>query len=131
MESRSTLHEACASVVDRQLDRRRFLQIISLAAASVGLSSSVAVKIAEAAVKGIKPSVIWLHFQECTGCTESLLRTSHPDVAALILEMISLDYHETLFAAAGHQAEEQLHHAMQAHKGKYICVVEGDRKSVV
>jgi len=125
MDSRSTLHEACASVVDRQIDRRRFLQIISLAAASVGLSSSVAVKIAEAATKGLKPSVIWLHFQECTGCTESMLRTSHPDIAALILEMISLDYHETLFAAAGHQAEEQLHLAMEAHKGKYICVVEG------
>jgi hydrogenase small subunit len=125
MDSRASLHEACASVIDRTIDRRRFLQIITLAAASVGLSSSVAVKMAEAAVQGLKPSVIWLHFQECTGCTESMLRSSHPDIAQLILEMISLDYHETLFAAAGHQAEEQLHHAMEAHKGKYICVVEG------
>jgi hydrogenase small subunit len=106
------------------MDRRSFLKIVSLAAASVGLSSSVAVKMAEAA-QALKPSVIWLHFQECTGCTESLLRTSHPDVAEVILDLISLDYHETLSAAAGHQAEKSLHDTMEAQKGKYICVVEG------
>ena len=49
---------------------------------------------------GKKPSVIWLHFQECTGCTESLLRTSHPALDELILDLISLDYHETLLVAA-------------------------------
>ena len=53
-----------------------------------------------AAAKKLKPSVIWLHFQECTGCTESLLRTSHPAVSELILDLVSLDYCETLFAAA-------------------------------
>ena len=50
-----------------------------------------------------RPSVIWLHFQECTGCTESLLRTSHPALSELLLDLVSLDYHETLFAAAGLQ----------------------------
>ena len=107
------------------MDRRSFLKIITMAAASIGLSSSVAVQVAEAAASGLKPSVIWLHFQECTGCTESLLRTSHPDVASLILDLISLDYHETLHAAAGHQIEENLHHTMEANAGKYICVIEG------
>ena len=28
-------------------------------------------------------------------------------------------------AAAGHQAEDALHAAMKANKGKYICVIEG------
>jgi hydrogenase small subunit len=96
-----------------------------MAAAAVGLSSSVAVRVAEAVSKGLKPSVIWLHFQECTGCTESLLRTAHPAVSELILDLVSLDYHETLFAAAGHQAEASLHKAMEEHRGKYVCVVEG------
>jgi hydrogenase small subunit len=125
MDPKGHLREFVNQSSDSPLDRRRFLKIVTLAAASVGLSSSVAVKMAEAAVQGVKPSVIWLHFQECTGCTESLLRTSHPDVASLILDLISLDYHETLFAAAGHQAEEMLHETMKAQKGKYICVVEG------
>jgi hydrogenase small subunit len=107
------------------LSRRDFVRVCSMAAAAVGLSSVAAGQIAEAAANGLKPSVIWLHFQECTGCTESLLRTSAPGVGELILDLISLDYHETLFAAAGHQAEAALHQAMKANKGKYICVVEG------
>jgi hydrogenase small subunit len=80
---------------------------------------------AEAASKGLKPSVIWLHFQECTGCSESLLRTSHPDIGKLILDLISLDYHETLCAAAGHQVEHILHETMEKRAGEYVLVVEG------
>ena len=107
------------------LDRRSFVKVVTMAAAAVGLNATAAAKMVEAAAAGIKPSVIWLHFQECTGCTESLLRTSHPDIAKLILDLVSLDYHETLMAAAGDQAEEALHAAMTANEGKYICVVEG------
>jgi hydrogenase small subunit len=80
---------------------------------------------AATAAGGDRPSVIWLHFQECTGCTESLLRTSAPDVAELILGLVSLDYHETLMAAAGYQAEQALHDAMHSRAGKYVLVVEG------
>ena len=108
-----------------KLERRDFLKVVTAAAAAVGLSSSTAIEIAEAATKGLKPSVIWLHFQECTGCTESMLRTSSPDLAELILDLVSLDYHETLFAAAGHQIEDALHQAMEQHKGNYVCVIEG------
>ena len=107
------------------LPRRDFIKVITMAAASVGLSSTAASRIVQAASKGLKPSVIWLHFQECTGCTESLLRTAHPALSELILDMISLDYHETLFAAAGYQAEAALKTAMTQGAGKYICIVEG------
>lgn len=107
------------------VDRRDFMKIFAAAAAAVGLPASAAVKMAAAAEAGLKPSVIWLHFQECTGCTESLLRTSQPGLGELILDLISLDYHETLFAAAGYQIEDALHQAMHQHKGKYVCVVEG------
>ena len=109
----------------RAVNRRDFVKVCTMAAAAVGLSATAASQIVEAAARGLKPSVIWLHFQECTGCTESLLRTSHPDVAALILDLVSLDYHETLFAAAGHQAEGALKTAMKQNAGKYVCIVEG------
>ncbi|HUB77493.1 MAG TPA: hydrogenase small subunit [Bryobacteraceae bacterium] len=107
------------------VDRRTFLRTITQAAAAVGLSATTARRMAGALAKGQRPSVIWLHYQECTGCTESLLRTSHPGLAELVLDLISLDYHETLMAAAGHQAEAALHSAMEKNAGKYICIVEG------
>lgn len=107
------------------IDRRSFFRAIAQAAAAVGLSAIAAEKVAAAVSKGVRPSVIWLHYQECTGCTESLLRTSHPDIAELILDLISLDYHETLMAASGHQAEAALQAAMKKNAGKYVLIVEG------
>ena len=72
-----------------------------------------------------RPSVIWLHFQECTGCTETLLRTSQPDLADLIFNVISLDYHETVMAAAGDDAHAAMNDAMDANDGSFVLVVEG------
>jgi hydrogenase small subunit len=72
-----------------------------------------------------RPSVIWLHMQDCTGCTETLLRTSEPDLATLIFDIISLDYHETVMAASGTDAELALKDAMAQNDGKYVLVVEG------
>lgn len=108
------------------IDRRDFVKVVTAAAVAVGIPFTAAEQMAEAAVaKKLKPSVIWLHFQECTGCTESLLRTSHPALSTLILDLVSLDYHETLLAAAGHQAEKCLEDTMKAHEGKYVLVIEG------
>jgi hydrogenase small subunit len=106
-----------------ELGRRDFVKVCSAAAAAVGLPAWAGEKMAEKVAKGKKPSVVWLHFQECTGCTESLLRTSHPDVGALVLDLVSLDYHETLHAAAGHQIEASLDAAVE--RGGYVLVVEG------
>jgi hydrogenase small subunit len=105
-----------------RVSRRDFIKVCSVAAAAVGLPAWAAEKMAETVARK-RPSVVWLHFQECTGCTESLLRTSHPDVASLILDVVSLDYHETLLAAAGEQSEEVLAAAVKA--GGYVLVVEG------
>jgi hydrogenase small subunit len=107
------------------VSRRDFIRACMMAAAAVGLSGTAVASVIEAASKGLKPSVIWLHFQECTGCSMTLLRPSHPDLSELIFDLISLDYHESLFAAAGYQAEAALHTAMKQNSGKYVCVIEG------
>jgi hydrogenase small subunit len=120
----SNLTSAAAAIASG-VGRRDFLKICSLAAAAVGLPASAAEKMAARAALPKKPSVIWLQFQECTGCTESLLRTSHPGAGELILDLISLDYHETLMAAAGHQAEKSLAEAIKENDGKFVLVVEG------
>jgi len=67
--------------------------------------------------------VIWLEFQDCAGCTESLLRASRPSVAELVLDVLSVDYHETIMAAAGNLAEEAKKTTIDA--GGYLLVVEG------
>jgi hydrogenase small subunit len=105
--------------------RRRFLEYCVGAAATMGFSSVVGVRMAEAAMAKSRPPVIWLHGQECTGCTESLLRSSHPTLESLILDTISLDYHETLCAGAGHQAEAHKRAVMEEFHGKYVLVTEG------
>ncbi|MEN8141051.1 MAG: hydrogenase small subunit [Thermodesulfobacteriota bacterium] len=107
------------------LNRRSFLKGCATVAAALGLSESMVPQLVEAATKPGRPPVLWLHFQECTGCTESLLRASHPDIGRLILDIISLDYHETVMAADGHQAEANLHATADKYAGKFICVVEG------
>ncbi|WP_022851986.1 hydrogenase small subunit [Limisalsivibrio acetivorans] len=107
------------------ISRRSFLKTVTAATAMMGLDFTMTAQVAEAAESDSRPPVIWLHFQECTGCSESLIRASHPDVATLILDMISLDYHETLMAGSGHQAEEALHKTMEEYAGKYILIVEG------
>ena len=124
----STLvHSPEISALERRLgvDRREFLKLCAAMAGSMGLPKGAEAAMAKAVASGKRPSVIWLHFQECTGCTESLLRAEHPTLDKLILDVISLDYHETLFAAAGHQAEAARKAAMEANKGNYLLVVEG------
>lgn len=107
------------------LTRRGFFKYCSGIAATMGLSSVAGIQMAEAATSAARPSVIWLHGQECTGCTETLLRAQHPTLEALILDMISLEYHETLCVGAGKQAEDHKKKMMEEHHGKYVLITEG------
>ena len=105
--------------------RRDFLQFCGYAAAVAGLQISSLSRVVEAFEKKSRPPVVWLHFQECTCCSESFIRTSHPIVADVVLDLISLDYTETLQASAGHQAEKCLHDTIKNYPGEYIVLVEG------
>ena len=126
---------SASRTIDEQLrragvNRRDFLtfcaKLMVVAPAGLAITSYVTPEaVAQAIGKARRPSVIWLHMQDCTGCTETLLRTSQPDLADLILNMISLDYHETIMAAAGHDAELALQDAMNQNDGKFVLVVEG------
>jgi hydrogenase small subunit len=107
------------------LNRRDFLKFCTGVAATLGLSPAFGIEIANAATNGKRPPVIWLSAQECTGCTESLLRAHHPTIEHLILDLISLDYHEALCAGAGHQAEAFKHASMKENWGNYVLVVDG------
>jgi hydrogenase small subunit len=105
--------------------RRDFLYFCGVAVAAAGLERSGFGQVVEAFEKKARPPVVWLHFQECTCCSESFIRSSHPIVADVIFDTLSLDYTETLQAAAGTQAEKCLKDTMANNKGKYILLVEG------
>ncbi|MBU0674178.1 MAG: hydrogenase small subunit [Proteobacteria bacterium] len=108
------------------ISRRNFLKVCTAAAVCLGLPESFGPKLAMAAEKAAqRPPVIWLSAQECTGCTETLLRATHPTLETLLLDLISLEYHETLNAGAGHQAEEFRKNSIAANAGKFILVVDG------
>ena len=107
------------------VSRRGFLKFCSATASLMALPPSAVAQVAEALATARRPSVIWLSFQECTGCTESLTRSHAPTVESLIFDAISLDYHHTLQAAAGHGAEAAREAAQEENKGEYILVVDG------
>ncbi len=107
------------------VSRRDFLKFCTVMAATMGLPLGMGAKIAEAISNPKRPPVIWLSFQECTGCVESLLRSTHPTLEHLILDLISLDYSETLCVPSGHQAELSKQQSIEANKGKFILVVDG------
>lgn len=110
---------------DKGYSRRDFMKFCTMMAAYLGLQSSGVAQVAEALKTKPRIPVIWMHFQECTCCSESFIRSSHPIVADIILDKISLDYTETLMAAAGHQAEEAMHKTMNDYYGEYVLCVEG------
>jgi hydrogenase small subunit len=110
---------------ERGYSRRDFLKFCSYITAAAGIHASGLAKVVKALETKPRPPVIWMHFQECTCCSESFIRSSHPVIADIVLDKISLDYTETLQAAAGHQAEEALHNTMNKYKCEYLMLVEG------
>ncbi|OOZ40482.1 Ni/Fe hydrogenase [Solemya pervernicosa gill symbiont] len=107
------------------VSRRGFLKFCATTASMMALPPTMAPAIAAALEKAKRPSVIWLSFQECTGCTESLTRSHTPTVEGLIFDAISLDYHHTLQAASGEAAEHAREEAMKENWGNYLLVVDG------
>src|SRR5450755_3247916 len=108
------------------IDRRRFVKFCTMMAAALGLEATVVPQIVEALETKPRLPVIWLHGLECTCCSESFIRSSHPIAQDVVLNMISLDYDDTLQAAAGDQVEEIRRKIMKDSKGQYLLAVEGN-----
>ncbi|MCP4286851.1 MAG: hydrogenase small subunit, partial [Gammaproteobacteria bacterium] len=105
------------------ISRRSFLKFCTLTASSLSLGVGAAKVIAETLDTIPRPTVIWLSAQECTGCSETILRSFEPTIESLILSEISLDYHNTLMAPAGAAAEKSRVDAIAS--GGHVLVVDG------
>jgi len=119
---KGTLGEALR---EQGVSRRSFMKYFASTASMMALPPAMIPIIAKAMEQARRPSVIWLSFQECTGCTESLTRASTSTLENLIFDAISLDYHHTLQAASGEQAEAAREAAMEENYGEYLLVVDG------
>lgn len=118
----ATIYE---QAVSRGVTRREFLSFCAWMSACIGLDASGVEQVVKALETRKRIPVIWLHFQECTCCSESFLRSNHPIVADILLDKVSLDYSETLLAASGHQAEKCLQDTIAGFKGEYLLCIEG------
>jgi hydrogenase small subunit len=125
------------------VSRRGFLKFCGLMAGAIGLNTLPPLKesglpmnlakphasatrlVAQALETKQRVPVIWLEFQDCAGCSEALTRSQSPTLVDLVLNQITVEYHETLSAAAGFQAEGAKQDAMKKYAGKYLLVVEG------
>ena len=119
--------ETFYDVMRRQgITRRSFLKFCSLTASALGLGPAVVPRIAEAMENKPRIPVLWLHGLECTCCSESFIRSAHPLAKDVVLSMISLDYDDTIMAAAGHQAEAIVEETIKKYDGNFILAVEGN-----
>ncbi|TCL02955.1 hydrogenase 2 small subunit [Sodalis ligni] len=109
----------------KSINRRDFMKLCGALAATMGLSTKAAAEMALSVSSPRRPPVIWIGAQECTGCTEALLAATHPTLENLLLNVISMDYHEVLSSAFGEQAEQNKNQVMEQYRGKYILVVDG------
>lgn len=114
----------------RGVSRRSFMKLCGAVAVAAGLGQAGMPKVAEAletsvigAQRGKLYPVIWIEGASCTGCTESFAQVDTPDPATVVLELISLNYSETLSAAAGYSMEEAKEQTIKA--GNYILIYEG------
>ena len=117
-------------LADRGITRRRFLEFCGAVAVALGLTDLFAPLIQEAIAESVigkaegrLAPVIWLELASCTGCTESFAQGDNPDVATVVLELISLNYAETLSAGAGFSLEEAKDQTIE--HGGHIVVFEG------
>ena len=112
-------------IEEEGVNRRDFLKWASATTAMLMLPASFTPLVAEAATLMNRVPVIWIELQDCAGNSEALLRSDGPKIDEILLDIISLEFHETLMAPSGHQAEKQLEDAVKTFKGKYILFVEG------
>ncbi|HTV82522.1 MAG TPA: hydrogenase small subunit [Acidobacteriaceae bacterium] len=122
MPEAKTVLETCK---ERGVSRRRFMKFCGTMAATLALPTSYAQTIADALSTKRKPTLVWLEFQDCAGNTESMLRSPHPTIEDIVLEAVSLEYHETIMAGYGKHAEAALQRVVREEAGKYLVIVEG------
>lgn len=131
METDSVVSESFMDLLSsRGVSRRSFVKLCGAMAVAAGLSELAWPRVAQAvessvigAQEGNLYPAIWIEGASCTGCTESFAQVESPDPATVVLELVSLNYSETLSAAAGWSMEQAKEETIEA--GNYVLIYEG------
>ena len=113
------------ALLQRGVSRRSFLKFSAAMAAALALPASYAPRIARAVATAPRLPVIWLRGQDCAGNTAAFLRATSPSISELVLDLLSVDYHQTLMAPAGAAADLSRTTTMEKYPGGYLAIVEG------
>ena len=123
MGSDMTFYE---NLSQRGVSRRDFLKFCGSTAAVLGLSSTfvptIAARIAGAAESGLTPA-IWATGGKCTGCLESTLQATYPNVADIVLDILSIEYSAASMATGKYALEAKKH--VYEGDAPFIMIYEG------
>ncbi|MCS7307884.1 MAG: hydrogenase small subunit [Aquificaceae bacterium] len=115
---------------DKGYTRRDFLRSAFLITSILGLHHSLMGDVVRALETKPKPTLVWLTFQSCLGCTQSFIKSTSIMPADVLLDYLSLRYHQAFMSSSGYRAEMLKKEIMEKQKGQYILVVEGSLSSV-
>lgn len=110
---------------EQKLSRRSFVKTCVSLVGIMGLSPVTLPDVIALAEKKSLVPVIWMHGLECTGCSESFIRSKAPLASDVLLKMISLEYSDTLSAASGSDLEAHREKIMKEFHGKFLLIAEG------
>ncbi|HIQ48012.1 MAG TPA: uptake hydrogenase small subunit, partial [Aquifex aeolicus] len=103
-----------------------FVKFATTITGLMGLAPSMVPQVVKAMETKPRVPVIWIHGLECTCCSESFIRSATPLASDIVLSMISLEYDDTLSAAAGEAIEKHREEIIKEYQGNYILAVEGN-----
>ncbi|MBU0632707.1 hydrogenase small subunit [bacterium] len=114
-----------AAMASLDIGKREVNSWISMVTADMKLHPSFE----EVTLEGVKTlnkvPIVWLELADCSGNSESFIKSANPAIEDLIFDYISLDYHELLMSASGDQSETILEDIIKNQKGEYVLIVEG------
>lgn len=120
--SRGPLYQA---LLERGVSRRAFLRFSAAMTAALALPPVYLPQVVRALEQAPRIPVIWREGQDCAGNTEAFLRASDPGVTEILLDILSVDYHEVIMAPSGLAAEASMLSTMENYPDGYLLVVEG------
>jgi hydrogenase small subunit len=114
-----------AALIQRGMTRRAFLKFGAAMTAVLALPATFAPRITAAIEGAPRLPVVWLRGQACGGDTEAFLAAARPTVGELLLDLLSIEYHDALMTTSGEAAAAARSSLAERFPDGYLAVVEG------